>query len=320
MSVIRIAFLGTPEFAREHLAALLEDSHFEVAGVVTQPDRPKGRNMRLAASPVKELALRHNLKVIAPESIKIESAMTEIISWKAEAAVVVAYGQILPQKFLDLFPLRVVNVHASLLPRWRGAAPIQRAVQAGDKVTGVSLQVMKRKLDAGDIIGSYKCEIDQKTNSIGLHDQLIPLGVRLLKIDFMDYLRGNLTPLPQDETLVTYAHKIEKSEAKFSWSLSATEIYNHIRAMVMGPGSLCVLGGKTIKIIEAAVGEAVGDAIGEEKKDAPGTVIEVGKNYFDVICGVGVLRVLEVKPESRAKMSVKEFLLGHPVKKGDHFL
>lgn len=317
MSVIRIAFLGTPDFARQHLAALLADSHFDIAGVITQPDRAKGRNLHLVASPVKELALQYNLNVISPESIKVESVINEIASWKAEAAVVVAYGQILPQKFLDLFPLHVVNVHASLLPRWRGAAPIQRAIQAGDKVTGVSLQVMKRKLDAGDLIGAYNCTIGEKMNSSHLHDALIPLGVKLLQIELMDYLRGHLTPVAQDEAQVTYAYKIEKSEANILWSLTAREIHNHVRAMVMGPGSVCVLSaghGKKMKILETEVVAEEG-ATGE-----PGVISEVGRDYFDVLCGRGVLRVFEVKPESRAKMSVKEFLLGHSLVKGDRFL
>src|SRR5690606_19485641 len=145
--------------------------------------------------------------------------------WRAEAAVVVAYGQIVPQAFLDLFPNKVVNVHGSILPRWRGAAPIQRAVEAGDKMTGVSLQVMVKKLDAGDVIGSYPLTVEPEWDAFDLHNAMLPLGARLLEVEFMDYLRGNLTPVKQDESLVTYAHKIEKSESLIDWRKSAAEIH-----------------------------------------------------------------------------------------------
>ncbi|MCB0350361.1 MAG: methionyl-tRNA formyltransferase [Bdellovibrionales bacterium] len=309
MSVVRIAFLGTPEFARYHLASLLADSHYEVVGVVTQPDRPSGRNMHLNPSPVKVLAQTHGLKVISPESIKNKEALDEIASWKAEAAIVVAYGQIVPQDFLDLFPRKVVNVHASLLPRWRGAAPIQRAIEAGDKTTGVSLQVMVHKLDAGAVIGSYALPIGENMNSFELHNELMPLGAKLLAVDFMDYLRGHLTPTLQNEILVTYAHKIEKAEAKINWSLSAEKIDCHIRAMVMGPGSFALHSGKKLKIIRAKREPVL--------SGQPGQILEVAKDSFVVACGEGALRVLEVQPESRAKMSVEDYLRGHSVQKGD---
>lgn len=310
MSLIRIAFLGTPEFARHHLASLLADSHFEVVGVVTQPDRPSGRHMHMTPSPVKALATSHGLKVITPESIKEDSVLAEIAEWKAEAAVVVAYGQIVPQKFLDLFPMKVVNVHASLLPRWRGAAPIQRAIEAGDEQSGVALQVMVKKLDAGDVIGHYSLSIRPEMNSFDLHNELMPLGAKLLEVDFMDYLRGNLIPKPQDEELVTYAHKIEKSEAKLNWSLNAKQILNHIRAMAMGPGSVAIFGEKKIKIIRAEIKEGHG---------RHGEVIEIEKDSFVISCGQGALKIFEVQPESRPKMSVQDFLLGHKLKKGDLF-
>jgi methionyl-tRNA formyltransferase len=309
VSVIRIAFLGTPEFARYHLESLLADSHFVVVGVVTQPDRPSGRHMHLTPSPVKKLAEAHGLKVISPESIKSQEALDEIASWKAEAAVVVAYGQIVPQKFLDLFPLKVVNVHGSVLPRWRGAAPIQRAIEAGDKTTGVSLQVMVHKLDAGDVIGAYTLPIGEAMNSFELHNELMSLGAKLLAVDFMDYLRGNLMPMPQDEALATYAHKIDKSEAKINWSLSAEKIWSHVRAMVMGPGSYAICGRKKLKLIHVAPESGFSGVHGQ--------IVEVEKASFVVACGEKALRVFEVQPESRAKMSVEDFLRGHSVQKGD---
>jgi len=311
VSVIRIAFLGTPEFARVHLESLLDDSHYEVVGVITQPDRPSGRNMHLTPSPVKKLALERNCKVITPESIKSPEVLKEVASWRAEAAVVVAYGQIVTQGFLDLFPHQVVNVHASVLPRWRGAAPIQRAIEAGDKKTGVSLQVMVKKLDAGDVIGHYDLPISEEMDSFQLHDALIPLGKKLLQIDFMDYLRGQITPKPQDEKLVTYARKIEKAEAYLNLKLSAQEIHNHIRAFGMGPGSYSLLGEKKLKFVKAR--------ISDKKSTSPGQVVHLDGEGICISCGQGVIQVLEVQPESRAKMKVKDFLLGHALKVGDVF-
>jgi methionyl-tRNA formyltransferase len=309
VSTVRVAFLGTPEFARFHLQHLLQDPHFEVVGVVTQPDRPSGRHMHLTPSPVKKLALEKGLPVITPESMKVDAVLEQIALWRAEAAVVVAYGQILPQKFLDLFPQKVVNVHGSILPRWRGAAPIQRAIEAGDTVSGVSLQVMVRKLDAGDVIGSRSLEIQPEWNSNQLHDAMMPLGADLLHVEFMDYLRGNLTPVPQDEGLVTYAHKIDKSEALIDWKKSALAVCNHMRAMVMGPGSYTYRVGSKLKIIRAEVVDGIVAPAGQ--------VVEVNKNDFVVACGEKALRVLQVQPESRPAMPTRDYLLGHALAVGE---
>ncbi len=309
MSVVRIAFLGTPEFARFHLEALLNDSHFEVVGVVSQPDRPSGRHMHLAASPVKKLALERGLKVLTPESIKTDEALKEIADLKADAAIVVAYGQIVPQKFLDLFPSKVVNVHGSLLPRWRGAAPIQRAIQHGDQTTGVSLQVMVKKLDAGPVIGSYSLKIDPAWDALRLHDELKPLGVKLLQNDFLQYLNGKVTPQQQDEALVTYAALIDKAESKINLTHKAADIVNQIRAFVLGPGSFCLLSDRPLKIWSA---EAV------VERGPAGLIVEVTPDSFTVACGEGGLKIHEVQPASRPKMSAHDFLLGHKLKTGEH--
>jgi methionyl-tRNA formyltransferase len=308
MSVVRLAFLGTPEFARFHLESILNDPHYEVVGVVSQPDRPSGRHMHLTPSPVKKFALEKGLEVYTPESIKTSEAIEKISSWKAEAAVVVAYGQIVPQKFLDLFPLKVVNVHGSLLPRWRGAAPIQRAMQFGDKVTGVSLQVMVKKLDAGPVIGSYSLPIDDMWDARRLHDELMPLGAKLLQRDFMDYLRGNLTPITQNEELVTLAPLIDKAESKIDFHKPAREIRNQIRGMVLGPGSTFQHNGKLIKVWRAEIADA---------KGPPGQIVEVKVDEFTVACGIEALRFTEVQPASRQKMPVRDFLLGYKLKTGD---
>ena len=306
MSTVRALFLGTPDFARYHLESLLKDDHFKIVGVMSQPDRPRGRKMDLQPSPVKELALQNKLPVLTPEKINMNELAPKIKEWGAEVAIVVAYGQILPQDFLDFFPQRVVNVHASVLPRWRGAAPIQRAIMAGDKESGVSLQIVVKKLDAGDVIGSYRVEITDEDDSLSLHEKLKPLGAKLLNVDLMDYVRGNLSPIRQDEGLVTYAHKIEKSEREIIWSSSAEHIFNQVRGLVMGPGTMTRVMGQALKVHKVRIKDKA-----RPPSSQSGEIIHVDAECFDVACGQGVLSVLEVQPESRPKMSSKEFLLGY---------
>ena len=248
MSKVRVCFLGTPEFAVTSLKALLEDDHFEVVGVVTQPDRPAGRKLQLTPSPVKVLAQSHGLKVLSPESLKNDpAAVAEIKSWAAEVGVVVAFGQILTQEFLDSFPFGCVNVHGSLLPLWRGAAPIQRSIEAGDTETGVALQKVVKKLDAGDIIGIRKVKVPEDMDALQLHDELALLGADLLRVELMDYVRGNLSPVPQDESKVTVAKKIDKAESLLDWTKSAKSLNGKIRGFSYGPGTYTVLGGKKLK-------------------------------------------------------------------------
>ena len=271
--------------------------------------------MRLTPSPVKQLALENDIRAISPETVKSDETLREIKSWGAEAAVVVAFGQILPQAFLDIFPRKVVNVHASLLPRWRGAAPIQRAIEAGDRETGVSLQVMVKKLDAGDVMGSYRINIDDAWDAVRLHDELLPLGAKLLRVEFNDYLRGSLTPAPQDENLVTYAPKIEKSEARMDWAgKNAVQIRNHIRAMTLGPGSVTKLNDRQLKILWAEIADT------KIASAAAGAIVSIERDSFTVGCREGALRVTRVQPESKPPMSTHDFLLGHKLKIGDRFI
>ena len=199
MSRVRVLFLGTPEFAVTSLQRLIDDEHFEVVAVVSQPDRPAGRKMQLKPSPVKEVALAKGLPVFTPETVNTEEFRAKILELKPESAAVVAFGQILGQKFLDLFPKGCVNVHGSLLPRWRGAAPIQRAVMAGDAETGVALQIVVRKLDAGPVLGIRRLPLSDSMNAFELHEALKGLGADLLHVEYIDYLRGNLFPIAQDE-------------------------------------------------------------------------------------------------------------------------
>ncbi|MEZ0391118.1 MAG: methionyl-tRNA formyltransferase [Pseudobdellovibrionaceae bacterium] len=309
MSKVRVCFLGTPEFALTSLKALLSDDHYEIVGVVTQPDRPAGRKMQLTPSPVKIHAQAQGLKVLSPESVNKDFILEEIQKWGAEIAVVVAFGQILSTKFLNLFPFGAVNVHGSILPRWRGAAPIQRALEAGDEETGVTLQKVVKELDAGDLLGIRKMKIPNDMDAWQLHDQLALLGCDLLHIELMDYMRGNLAPVPQDPAGVTYAKKIEKSEAEIKWSLPAEGIHNKVRAFHMGPGTFTTLNGKKLKIHQTKV------TIGSGQ---PGAVLEASDRALIVATGQGALEILVIQPESRNKIGISEFLKGNPLKKGDH--
>lgn len=339
MSKVRVCFLGTPEFAVTSLKALLDDEHFEIVGVVTQPDRPAGRKLALTPSPVKVLAQAHNLKVLSPESLKDNPLILDAIkTWSAEVAVVVAFGQILTEEFMSSFTFGAVNVHGSLLPRWRGAAPIQRSIQYGDKETGVALQRMVKKLDAGDVIGIRKIAIPIEMTAMELHDQLALLGADLLRVELMDYIRGNLAPVKQDETLVTVAKKIDKSESEIKWNLHAIEIHNQVRALTMGPGSYTVFNGKKIKVHKSMPGtddvsfnfkvqtqaDLKSYLEGYQKRkaegsDKAGTILHVTDEYIRVQAGSGYVDLLEVQPESRNRMKIKDFLQGNDIKSGQKF-
>ncbi|MBX7231095.1 MAG: methionyl-tRNA formyltransferase [Bdellovibrionales bacterium] len=312
MSRIRTLFLGTPDFARHCLEGLIRDDHFEVVGVVTQPDRPSGRQLKLTPSPVKTLVQPLGIPVLCPEKINQAETLAAIASFRAEVAIVVAYGQIMGQDFLNLFPGKTVNIHTSLLPRWRGAAPIQRALMAGDVETGVSLQVMVRKLDAGGVLGCRKISLTSQMNAMTLHESLKPLASELLAVDLMDYLRGNLSPVAQDEAKVTYAEKINKSEAQIHWTQTAEHISNLVRGLAMGPFATCGWGKSFLKIHRTEVTtEADGSRV------TPGTILHLNHDFFVVSCGQHALKVFEVQPESRPRMSVSQFLAGHNLKAGE---
>jgi methionyl-tRNA formyltransferase len=316
VSRIRVCFLGTPQFAVTSLKALLDDEHFEVVGVVTQPDRPSGRKLQLTPSPVKVLAQSHRIQVLAPESLRKNQLIVEQIrTWRAEVAIVVAFGQILTEEFMQMFNYGAVNVHGSLLPRWRGAAPIQRALEAGDKESGVTLQKMVKKLDAGDMLGIRKVSLDQNINAQELHDQLALLGAELLKVELMDFIRGNLAATPQEESLVTLAKKIDKAEAEILWSLSAESIHNKVRAFVMGPGTYTMWAGKKLKIHRTEVEKS---SMAHSSSDG-GVIKKINLDSIEVQTGGGVLKIFEVQPESRSRMSVADFLKGQNLKVGDRF-
>lgn len=319
MSSVRVCFLGTPQFAEVHLSTLLKDLRFEVVGVVTQPDRPAGRKMQLTPSPVKTLALAHKIPVVTPENLRKEPDAFEVIkSWKADVAVVVAFGQILSQEFLDSFKFGAVNVHGSLLPLWRGAAPIQRSIEAGDVQSGVSLQRMVKKLDAGPIIGERIVELNNEITATELYDKLAVLGCELLQTDLLKYVSGEVKPVDQDETKVTLAAKIEKEESLLNFSLPAVKLHNRVRAFTMGPGTYVMFQGKRLKIHKTKV--FGNSATGLEL----GSVVSVSVSELNIQTSDGVLSLLEVQPESKPKMLVVDFLkslqASTALKKGDLFV
>jgi methionyl-tRNA formyltransferase len=319
MSRIRVCFLGTPHFAEVHLEALLSDSQFEVVGVVTQPDRPAGRKMQLSPSPVKLKALNANIPVLTPENLKKQTELLEQIKkWQADVAVVVAFGQILSEEFLQSFKFGAVNVHGSLLPRWRGAAPIQRALEAGDRVSGVCLQKMVKQLDAGAIIGERKVELNDSIDAVELYERLSFLGCELLKTELPQYIRGEITLRDQDESQVTYATKIDKKESELDLNQSAEKIHNKVRAFSMGPGTFILVGGKRLKILKTQVVPILNSNL------KPGTIYTIFHDELVLQTQNGGLKLIEVQPESKPRMIISDFLKSYlslnQIEKGDRFV
>lgn len=316
----RIAFFGTPAFSVPTLKSLFESQDFKVELVVSQPDRPSGRKLKLTPSPVKVWALENNLSVITPESCRTNDFIDEFKALNLDGAVVVAFGQILNDKLLGLCPQRFVNLHASLLPRWRGAAPIQRSIMMGDHETGVSLQVMVKKLDAGDVISEVRTRIQLDENSIQLHDRLSMLGAHQTVQDLKSYFDGELQPIAQDEQLVTYAAKIEKDETWIDWSKPSQEVWNHIRGLALGPGGTTGVHSKRLKIIKA---KPLVDEKKLNKEVTPGLVNHIDDHGFVVQCGLSAeglntsLFVEEVQPESKPVMKAKDYLNGGLLKAND---
>jgi len=302
---LRIVFAGTPEFAVPALRACA--ARGEVLAVYTQPDRPAGRGRQLQMSPVKQAALELGLPVQQPLNFKSEDALTILRSYEADLMVVVAYGLILPQAVLDTPRLGCWNVHASLLPRWRGAAPIQRAIAAGDTVTGVCLMQMEKGLDTGPVLLQLKTPIGPKDNGGSLHDRLSQLGAEVLR-DGLTLARAgmSLQAEAQPEAGVTYARKIEKSEAKLAWGLSAKALADQIRAFNPWPVSETELQGERVRVYQAQI-------LAEDSGKPPGTVLAAGKAGIDIACGQGVLRLLALQRDGGRVQSASEYLNARPL-------
>ncbi|MFM5820233.1 methionyl-tRNA formyltransferase [Aeromonas sanarellii] len=300
MNKLKLIFAGTPDFAARHLAALLSSGH-EVVAVYTQPDKPAGRGQKLTASPVKELALAHSLPVYQPASLRNEAAQAELAALGADLMVVVAYGLILPKAVLDTPRLGCINVHGSLLPRWRGAAPIQRSIWAGDAETGVTIMQMEVGLDTGAMIRKVSCPIAADETSASLYDKLAGLGPQAL-VDTLDAMAaGDTVAEPQDDALANYAEKLSKEEARIDWSMEAAAIERCIRAFNPWPISWFEVAGQTVKVWQA---EVVPQAHGQ----AAGTLLKADKQGIEVATGQGVLRLLTLQPPGKKAMSVSDLL------------
>lgn len=282
---LRIVFAGTPEFAAEHLAALLASSH-RVVAVYTQPDRPAGRGQKSMPSPVKQLALQHDIAVHQPLTLRDAAAQADLAALEADLLVVVAYGLILPQAVLDLPRLGCINSHASLLPRWRGAAPIQRAIEAGDEASGVTLMRMEAGLDTGPMLLKVATPISAEETAGSLHDRLATLGAAALVEAIERLAAGNLPGERQDDALATYAHKLNKEEARLDWTLPAEVLERRIRAFNPWPVCFSSLQGTAVKILCAAPGEGCG---------RPGEILAASRDGLTVACADGALRLTRLQ-------------------------
>lgn len=306
---MRLIFAGTPEFAAQALAALIAAGH-EIALVLTQPDRPAGRGMKLKASPVKELALKHGLPVAQPERLRAPESWAPIGAAGADLMIVAAYGLILPQGVLDIPRLGCANIHASLLPRWRGAAPIQRAIEAGDAETGITLMQMDAGLDTGAMLSRTPLPIAADDTAGSLHDKLAELGAREIVALLPRLQAGEVQAVAQDAALATYAKKIGKDDAAIAWQRSAAEIDRQIRAFNPVPGAYALWQGEAIKLWRARPAPGRG---------MPGEIIGISRAAIGVACGDGAVELLELQKAGAKRLPAEAFLAGHPVQVGQRF-
>jgi methionyl-tRNA formyltransferase len=309
MQGLRIIFAGTPDFAAPALAALIEAGH-KIVLVLTQPDRPSGRGMKLKASPVKELASEHYIEVFQPETLKDSAAQSRIEDAKADVIIVAAYGLIIPTNVLNMPRLGCYNIHASLLPRWRGAAPIQRSLLAGDKETGVTIMEVVQALDAGAMISKGVVPITELDTAQTLHDALAKTGADLM-VKAMENLskNGTLASTPQDDSLVTYAEKLQKSEATIDWNKSADAISKQVRAFNPFPVATAMLNGEVCRIWMATK---------KSGKGLAGQVVATNET-IDVACGEGVLSIHELQLPGGKRLKAREFLTGRQLPAGTQF-
>ena len=319
---MRILFAGTPEFAAVALQHLIQAGH-TICGVLTQPDRPAGRGMKLQASAVKTLALQHHIAVEQPRSLRLDGKYPEdalaaqkfLQATQADAMVVAAYGLILPRWVLDTPRLGCLNIHASLLPRWRGAAPIHRAIEAGDKNTGVVIMQMDAGLDTGDMLLTQPIEISPQDTTASLHDKLADIGGALIVQTLADAQLNKLVRTPQPMHGITYAHKIEKHEAALDWRLNAKQLAQRVRAFNPFPVATFHANGEVIKVWSAYV-VADGGTDTETTTNTPGTVLSADDSGVRITCGEGVLCITELQKAGGKRLPVAEFLRGFDIDVG----
>ncbi|OAN12626.1 methionyl-tRNA formyltransferase [Photobacterium jeanii] len=297
---LKIVFAGTPDFAARHLAALLSSEH-DVIAVYTTPDRPAGRGKKLTASPVKNLALEHEIPVYQPENFKSDEAKQALADLDADIMVVVAYGLLLPQAVLDTPKLGCINVHGSILPRWRGAAPIQRSIWAGDAETGVTIMQMDIGLDTGDMLKIASLPIEANDTSATMYEKLAELGPEALIDCLGDIASDNAKPVKQDDELANYAKKLSKEEAKIDWTMDADAIERCVRAFNPWPMSYFTVAEQNVKVWRSEV-------VADNQGKPAGTVLAADKHGIVVATGKGALRLIELQPPGKKAMQVQDLL------------
>ena len=306
-----VVFLGTPQFAVPTLRHLLESSH-TVAGVLTQPDRPRGRGQKVSYAPIKALALERGIPVFQPDRLKPPDVAEALRAWQPDIGVVAAYGRIIPEHLLTIPRFGMINVHASLLPNYRGAAPVHRAVINGDPETGVTIMRVVKELDAGPMFAKVTCPIGPDETSDVVEQALAGLGARLL-IDVLGQIAtGTACEEPQDDSMATYAPRVTKEEGLIEWTQSAQQIHNRIRGLYPWPHAYTYLNGTRLILLRSAF-------VTSSKGSAPGTILEVTPDAIHVATGDGELAILEIQPEGRRAMRVHDFVLGHKLAPRDVF-
>lgn len=313
---MKVVYMGTPDFAVGALEAIMEAGH-QVTAVVTQPDKPKGRGKEVQMSPVKACALKYNIPVLQPVKIKEAEAVETLRTYQADIFVVAAFGQILSEEILAMPKYGCVNIHASLLPKYRGAGPIQWAIINGEKITGVTIMRMDKGLDTGDMLFQKEVAIAPDETADTLHDKLAEAGAHLIVEALAKIEAGDVTPVKQKDEESCYAKMLTKAMGRIDWQMEAEKLDCLIRGLISWPGASTVFRGKNLKIWKE---EVVSEQDGFNAMAQPGTVVRVEKDAFYVQTGKGILKILEVQPEGKKRMAVKDFLLGYPVKVGETLL
>jgi len=300
---MRVVFMGTPDIAATCLKKIIDDG-FEVVGVYTQPDRPKNRGMKLAFSPVKEVALAHDLPVYQPENFREDDVVAQLAALKPDVVAVVAYGRILPQRVLDIPPKGCINIHASILPAYRGSAPYQWAVLDGQKETGVTAMYLCREMDAGDIIDVSKTPIGENETAGELLDRLAVLGADLLSKTLTGVEKGETTRTPQDGAQATYAPMLDKSMCPIDFTKTAQQVHNHVRGLHPWPVATMELQGQRFKVHQTVITEGSG---------APGQILGLTKTGLKIACGFGAVEIRSLQAEGGKRMNAPDYFRGHPL-------
>lgn len=321
---MKIVFMGTPDFAAGALEALIGAGH-EITAVVTQPDKPRGRSGELIPPPVKQCALKYHIPVMQPRRIKTPEAVAELRQYPADVYIVVAFGQILSQEILDIPPYGSLNIHASLLPKYRGASPIQHVIMAGEEKTGITVQQMDAGIDTGDILYQREIPIEDKDNYETLHDKLMVLGGESIVETLSLLEQGGLTPRKQDDSISCYAPRIDKGKGKLDFTRSAAELDRLVRGLTPWPGTFTVCRGRQLKIwraeavsVQAVQAGTCGNRTGQGEDPAvPGEILAVDRDSVTVAAGDGALRIYELQMEGKKRMTAHDFLLGVKLQAGE---